>query len=486
MTGPIQIGGLASGLDSASIIQALVQAQGVPIQLLESQRQTQEQKISLLGTFDGYLSTLRDQAEELSESTGFLANTVSLDIEGFASFDVSGSTSLGTYSLDIQQLASSDRYSFTEVADPNEDLAVDTGLLVSFAYDGESYELSFDPGEGSLNEISDRIQEETGGAVQASVIQTGTDADPGFALVIEGSGTGESFAIEGLEVVSEGGLLSVDEQLTVASNAVVEFNGLTLERETNQFDDVVPGLSFSAESVTDGPIEFSVSVDDDSVIEELTEFVDAFNQAIGFINQQGTFTEEGGTGGALFGDSALRSVQNSLRDSLFGLSGQGQNSSFSSLGGVGIDLQADGTLSLNESEVRERLAEDPDAFSDLFVDNDGFDNGDAEEGTAAFYQDITADSGLFSQIVQGLEILLDGQTLSNGETVSGLLDSRRDTIQSDIDRMNERIESLEFRLEAFETQLVQQYANLESLLSGIQAQGSALSSLQNSGLQNNN
>ena len=345
MTGPIQIGGLASGLDTASIVQALVQAQGAPIQLLQNQRAEQQQRISLLGTFDGLLSDLQSRAEELSESTGFLSNSVSLDVEGFASFDVAGSSSLGTYSLDIQQLASSDRFSFTSVIDPNEDLAADTGLFVNFSYDGESFELAFDPGEGSLNEVAARINEETGGAVQASVIQTGTQADPGFSLVIEGSGTGEALAIEGLEVISDNNLLDVDEQLTVASNAIVQFNGLTVERETNQFDDIVPGLSFTAESVTGGPLDFTVSVDGDSVVEQLGEFVETFNSVISFINQQGTFSEDTGPGGALFGDSALRTVQNSLRDSLFGLSGSGQTANFSSLGEVGIDLQADGTHS---------------------------------------------------------------------------------------------------------------------------------------------
>ena len=120
------------------------------------------------------------------------------------------------------------------------------------------------------------------------------------------------------------------------------------------------------------------------------------------------------------------------------------------------------------------------------MDNDGFDNGDAEAGTAAFFEDTTADSGFFSQLVQGLEILLDNQTLSNGETVAGLIGIRQESIQSDIDRVDERIEALEQRLEVFEEQLILQYANLENVLSGIQAQGSALTGLQGLNTQNNN
>ena len=135
MTGPIQIGGLASGLDTASIIQALVQAQGAPIQLLESQKSTTQQKINLLGTLDGFVQDLKTKAEDLSESTGFLSNQVSLDVEGFASFDVSGGASLGSYTLDIQSLASADRWSLTEVADPMEIENQHVQHLVRATYD---------------------------------------------------------------------------------------------------------------------------------------------------------------------------------------------------------------------------------------------------------------------------------------------------------------------------------------------------------------
>ncbi len=486
MSGPIQFGGLASGLDTASIIQALVGAESVPIQLLENQKSTQQSKINLLGTFDGYIKDLQKKAEELSKSTGFLANSVSGDLDGYATFDSSGGAALGSYSLDIQALASADRWSFGEIADASADLAVDTGLQLNFGFDGQSYELSFDPGAGSLNEIAERINTETEGAIKASVVQTGTEADPGFVLMLEGSKTGESYAIENLEVISEAELLQVDEQLTAASNAIVEFNGLTLERESNEFTDVVPGLSFTIESLTDGPIDFSVSVDDETVLSELNDFVDSFNQVIGFINSQSTFNEDSGPGGALFGDSVLRSVQTTLRSTLFGAGAYDFNSEFGSLGQVGISLQTDGTLLVDEAKLKAKLTSDPEAFADLFVDNDGFDNGSAEEGTAAFYQDTSADSGLFTRLVKGLEALLDSQTLSNGDKIDGLIDARKKTLQSNIERMDDRIEGLEFRLEKFEERLVQQYANLESILAGLQSQGAALGGLQSASFGFNN
>ena len=73
ISGNISFGGLGSGLDTNAIIQALLDVERVPINQLEAEKAGQQQKISLLGTFEGYVDSLRDKAKALSTLGEFLS-----------------------------------------------------------------------------------------------------------------------------------------------------------------------------------------------------------------------------------------------------------------------------------------------------------------------------------------------------------------------------------------------------------------------------
>ena len=473
MFGEIQIGGLATGLDTAAIIQALVGAEAIPINQLEARREEQQSRINLLGTLEGLIDTLRDTANNFGESAGFVANNVTIAEEGVASFSSTGGTALGSYSLNVLDLAAADRYVTTGVS--SDTIQIDESISAGFLYGGEEFEINLTGPDATLANLATEIEEATGGEVQTNVINVGTSNSPEFKLVVEGSETGLDNAIQNFELTTSNDALAIEEQLSVASNALIELNGLTIERETNEFTDVIDGLSFTVETITTEPVDFSVSVDEEGTLERLTEFTDAYNAVIGFINSQNEFSEEAGVGGELFGDSILRSVQSTLSGTFAVPGVVDSNSAFGSLGLLGIDLGADGLLTVNESEVTERLLEDPDAFADFFVDNDGFDNGGAAEGTADFYTDTTIDTGLFSQLVSRLDQLLDDQQDSNGDNLQGLIDSRQDSLRSSIDSFDDQILRLEARLESFEASLVQQFAALEQLVGNLNSQAGALS-----------
>ena len=483
MSGPISFGGLASGIDTNAIISALVQAERIPIQQLESQRAQEQGKKNLFGQLDGLLSNLRSKADELSSSSGFLANTVTPSQEGIASFTPTGGALAGSYSLEVLSLASASRYELTAQSSPTTDLG---GVDISFDIgdgDGDTgtqaYSISLDAGSSSLNDIADAINTDLADVARATVINTGTDSSPSYSLVIESASTGEENAIAELVVDSAGGTIDVENTLSTAANAQIELNGLTIERSTNEFGDVIDGLGFTVEALTetDTPITFNVGVDDETVLASLDEFVGAYNAVMSFINTQSEYTEAAGAGGPLFGDPALRQIRSTLSNTLFSDSLIDSSSSYGSLGLLGIDIGTDGTLSIDDAQVAERLAEDPEAFSDFFTDLDGFDNDGAEEGTSDYYVDTTSDTGLFSQLAKNLDALLDDQTDGSGEKLLGLINRREETLQNNVDRINDRIDALEFRLEGFEEGLVAQYAALEESLASLNSQQAFLGAL---------
>lgn len=472
----IQFGGLASGLDTAAIIQAVLNVERVPINQLQAQRADEQQRLSLVGTLQGHVQKLRDAAENLSTLGGFLSHKITPSLEGIASFSVTGSPNPGSHTLEVLQLAAASRFTFTDVVtDPDVDLGAGN---IEFDIDGTHYTLSAAAGDSSLNEIKNALNTLAGEDITASVVNVGTASSPQYQLVVAGKETGLENALTGLTStvagLTNGNLL----ELTSAQNAEVKVDGLTVERATNTFADVVEGLSFTVQAANPGnPITFTSEIDTEGIKTKLQGFVDAYNAVIGFVNDQNTFSLEEGTGGPLFGDSLLRSVRSTLSGALFDVDIAkvvADTAGFSTLALVGIQLATDGTLSIDDAKLDAKLAADPDAFADLFVDHDGFDNGGATANTLDYFTDQTSDDGIFDNLFRSIDRIVEDLELANGSSIKGIFDLRTDTFNANIKRIDDRIRILEERLVTTEAQLVAQFSALEELMAGLNAQSSFL------------
>ena len=231
--GQFQFGGLASGLDTNAIVSAILDLEARPIRQLETQKRTEQQRLDLLGTFENLVKALREKADEFSDSGEFLSNSLSIGTEGVATFSVNSDAAAGSHELEVVSLAQADRYAFEGVDSLTDGVGAGT---ISFTYDGVNYDVDVADVD-TIEEVAAAIESETDGAVQASVINVGTDESPSYRLVLAGTDTGEDFAISSLttDVTS----LGAAESLTSASNAVVLIDNLTIERSTNvmYFDD---------------------------------------------------------------------------------------------------------------------------------------------------------------------------------------------------------------------------------------------------------
>jgi flagellar hook-associated protein 2 len=463
--GGIQFGGLASGLDTGAIIEAIMAVEGRAVRVAEQRRDAENKKLSLLGTFEGLVNKLRDMARDMQADSDFYAHKLTVAEEGVATFSLSGSATPGAHTLVVNSLAAADRWAFAGVTDPDASLGTGT---VSFTYDGTTYNVSAATGSDNLNDIRDAINSAAGADVTASVINVGTAASPSYQLVIAGDDTGADFAITGLTSTVAG--LSGATHVTTASNAEIVIDGLTVERSSNLFADVLGGVSFTVAQETDAiGTSFTVDVDTDGMKANLKEFVDAYNEVIKFINKQNTFSLEEGPGGELFGDNALDGVRSIIRRAIFNVN-DAQDPNYRTIGQLGLDLQSDGTIKIDDEELAEALTTDIDSFSSFFR-AEGADEAEAEE-----------DDGLFVRVDQMLDELLDTASVTVGDgsvEIKGLINARRDAIGRQVRDYGKEIDRLEVRLEKLEESLVLKFANLERLMSGLQSQQSYL---QNVGL----
>lgn len=483
MVGGISIGGLGSGLDTGAIINALLGVERVPINALEDRKSDVQKRISLIGTFESHVRSLRDSASKMREMGSLLAFGVTAEFEGIANFSASGGAAAGSHSIDVQQLASVDRWAFDPVVDPDVPLAVGAGESISFTYDGIDFAIDVQPGSSSLNEILVQVKDATDGAVSASVVNTGTASNPSHQLVLAASETGEDKRLENLSSTITG--LTIDgtgpdpagnplsaNNIVVGNNAVALIDGLTVERSSNEFNDVIEGVSITAIAVD--ATTFTVSTDKEAIKSHVQDFVDAYNRVIDFVNGQNSYSEEEGAGGELFGDSILSSITRTIRSVLFDQSATavaGDPLGYGTLRLLGIESQSGGRLTIDDEVFDEKLEGNLTAFADLFIDTDGFDNGGAVSGDPAFWVDQTADTGLLDDLVRALDPVINGyQDVAAGSSIKGVFSSRTESLQSRIKSFDRQIEDRERRLDNYERLLVARFSALESTMAQLQAQ----------------
>ncbi|MFK3986624.1 flagellar filament capping protein FliD [Exiguobacterium mexicanum] len=102
MTSPIRFGGLASGIDTDTIIKQLMQVERVPVDKLEQKKQTTEWKRDAYREINRSLMTMRNSAVDLMFSRNFLAKTASSS--DTSRVEVTSSPSSGNAALEIRSV----------------------------------------------------------------------------------------------------------------------------------------------------------------------------------------------------------------------------------------------------------------------------------------------------------------------------------------------------------------------------------------------
>jgi flagellar hook-associated protein 2 len=392
--------------------------------------------------------------------------------------------------------------------------------------------IAYDTATDSLSTILNRINASNAG-VTASYDSTSD------RIVLTAKTTG-SLAI----TVSDTGNLATalgltSGQLQLGQNAVYSLDGGTTWQysTSNTISDAIPGVTVTLTRTTTSPYTFTVEPDSESAIAAVRKFVDQFNSVLSFIADKTAYDATTKTAGTLMGDSAVRTVESTLRR-LVTSPAINAGGRYRTLADIGISFGAVGSvvgttnqLQVDENKLRAALRENPDAVFELLgatsratlttpgditrvsgtprppasgryvIGSDGAGNL-----TASFYD--TANQLLWSAtgtIVAGgtNATLIPGLVLSAASTLTGatseitvtqqegvltqlgrylsgilgrdgLVRARGDAFEQQLRGIDQQIDRYQQRLDDRKAQLVRQFATLERMLAEIQAQGTQL------------
>ncbi|HTD08644.1 MAG TPA: flagellar filament capping protein FliD [Solirubrobacteraceae bacterium] len=445
---PITVTGLASGLETTKIIEALMSSERAPVKHLTNEQFKLGAEESQLQGIQSKLQQLSLVASEFSLPSLFdSSQSVTSSEPQRVSAASSAGAGVGGYEVEVTQLANSAQRTFSFATPPSEQ---------AITIDGQEFTLK--EGE-SAQELASAINANSKASVYAAVLTTG-------AIVFSDRATGDTGS--GFIKVSGAALTEVAGTAKEGKNANFVVDGVEGESASNTITDAIPGVTLTLGGLTpSGPVTIDVQPPGPSsnVVEaQVQSFIKLYNSIVEEVQTQlqtKPFAKSGSKSeyesGILFGDPELTSLLDGMRETMYEPI-EGLSSEMSSLFDIGVSTgSATGSGTSSQASLEGLLTLEPGKLSEALKTNPA----GVEKMLQQWSQKLQTQVNAAGEPGGGLEARINGDSAQ----VSQL------TIQ--INTMNELLAHREKALQAT-------YAALEGVISRNTAQSTWLTQQEES------
>lgn len=428
----IRFGGMASGLDTESIVKKLMSAEKMKVDKYH-QRKTrhtwkQEQFHELNKSIASFiveskkklgLTTRTSNGSILPSSyeTADWVNKATIMDDKVAVVKAKATASKGKYTLEVEQLAEGVRFSGTGKLDSKATISslMQAGTFVN----GEAKVVINDKeikikSTDDLSEVAKKIRNATGlnarfdagsGKFFLATAKTGSEATLKFGKDGDATVNKETKALLDAMNLSHIEFDGSKVKEFSGKNAKIKFDGSeTIEYQENNFS--IMGIEINLKTKTSVPVEIDVTTDVDSVVGKVKEFVEEYNKVIDAANKKLSekqnrsylpltdeqreemkekdieLWEKKAKEGLLHGDPVitrgLQELRNSLYEPVYDVTKKSDGSyekvKLGSLYELGLDTsnwRENGKLTIDEDKLREAISKDPQrALKILFNTSD--------------------------------------------------------------------------------------------------------------------
>lgn len=357
--------GVGSGLDVNTIITQLMKVEQRPLELLQTKASTIQTKISSFGQIKSAMSSLYDAAKGLTNLDTWRGKTFTSSDESILKGSASSEATAGQFSVKVDALAQAQNVASGTVASgapigANGTLTLQRGTWSadrsSFTSSGDSVNITIDAND-SLANIAKKINQSDAGI--SAVVVKGASGDQ---LLLRSNKTGEEngFALS----VSDPGLnaLAYDPSSVAANSGATltqaaedarfTINGIESRSASNTVSDIVPGLTLNLQKTSSTAVEVSIGEDTKAIKSKIEAFQQAYNKLNSVIADLTRYDAATKKSQPLQGDSTAVGLQSTLRR-LVGT----PNEAGVYLSNLGLELQRDGSLSINSTKLEAALAD---------------------------------------------------------------------------------------------------------------------------------
>ena len=441
-------------LDVQSLVSQLMSVEQQPLTDSQNLVSSYNSELSDMGQISSALSALQTSVSSLSSGAFLQSFTATTSDSTIANVSTSTGGIAGNYQLSVSKLAQSRQLVFDQNSSGQPITSATTALSgvpssLTFSVAGTATTVNLNNGGSggeSLQNISDAINSANAG-VNASVVQYNGN----YSLVIasSNSGTANAFSVTagGTDSGNTSGntLAGLQQSSTATSesyaagDADLTVNGVNVSSSSNTLTGVINGASVNLEKT--GQVTIGMAQNTSGIASSLQGFVDAYNKVVSTVNSAES--------GDMKGDDSLLSIQDQLTSVLqTQVPGVNAETSFAYLSQVGISLQKDGTLALDQTAFNSALASNPSAVANLFGNSSSTGFADRFNSTI---NDLLGPSGI-------------------------VVTKQNDLNQNITDETNHQTE-IQTNLTALQASYTQQYTTLNATLSQMEQSTSNLAGL---------
>lgn len=374
----------AGPLDVNSIVSQLMSVADQPLNNLQTAASGLQSQISVFGKVKSLLGTLQTAAAALADPTTWGATAATSSNSAAVTATSTGNAAQGNYSVSVSQLAqaqtiASSAYASATTVVGGGTLQIQfgtTGANGSGFTAGTSAPASITiPANATISDVRDAINSagvgltatlvSDGTGVRLMVSSTTTGAANGFSITATGDGTGgNGLAALGFDPTGANGSNMALTQ--TGQDAKYTLGGIALTSPTNNVTGALDDVNLNLQQVTTAPVQVGVSPDTSSLSTAVNSFITAYNAVNTELTTDLAYNASTQTAGALQGNVMMIQLQQTLSNMLGNAVGSG---SIQRLADVGISMNSDGSLSLNQTTFN-AAATNPAAIKTLFSNND--------------------------------------------------------------------------------------------------------------------
>ncbi|MEQ8391266.1 MAG: flagellar filament capping protein FliD [Thalassospira sp.] len=455
--GRVQLSGGSSNIDFVDTVDQMIAARRIPADNLEKRVEANDEKIAALKELQTLIGTLKDSMANLYGATSFDNSKNIFESKTiFASSDGTSAGSLigvaasnaaesGSYTFEIDQVASKHKLSSdTQAVAASADITGITGTGTFTVTGGAGSSTVTVAAGDTLQEIRDKInniKDSTG--VQASVVKvSATESTIILTSTEEGVDNRMSFSddsgnvLQSLGILSDPTTINATNVIDDGNDAMIQLDGIAVTRGSNEFSDLIDGLSISLYDAEPGTqVTIEVEQDLNQAKTAILDFVEAYNAVQSFINEK-TYVDpttfKASEDAVLLGNSAVKSIESSLQqiagsfaDGVTDRVGKDDYTVFAEIGisflgyGETEDSSLERTLEIDETALNEALLNNPSEVMELFLFKGTSDNSDVsmtgfsnKTGAATYDFNIDAAAGAINGVTYDITV--------NGITTAGL------------------------------------------------------------------
>jgi flagellar hook-associated protein 2 len=394
----ITFSGLASGVDTTTIITKLMAVERLPVETLSKNKEAEANRLKAYGQLNTLLSDLKTSASAMNLTSN--VRTTKANISSESAFTATSNAALpGSYSITVTQLAQVQKNISSGYAS-NSTSIFGTGTVT---VNGKP--ITVDSTNNSLRGLMSAINAATDTTgVSASIINDGSGTTP-YRLVLTGKDASTSFTVTS-DLKDDGGT-AIPFTTTTAQNAQqakLTIDGVDVVSNSNTLSTAISGITLNLKATSPisdqgppiqyTPTKLDIVADTDALKEKISTFVSNYNKVMDWIAagyaknipaiETSTTTTDGTTtttttttptdaqySHILRGDATVNTIKRGLQSILTDM--VNTSGSLHILGDLGITTNQDGTLNLNNSKLDTALVNNFDGVTKLLAGEDSTD-----------------------------------------------------------------------------------------------------------------